>query len=45
MEIRYNINTAFMLSNKSIKSIETIQILHGPSRIRTNDPRHVKAVS
>ncbi len=39
MIFRKEYSNNFNLPNKSM------QILYGPGRIRTNDPRHVKAVS
>ena len=32
-------------SNNDNKAKDNPQLLYGPSRIRTNEPRHVKAVS
>ena len=42
---RNNINMDIKPSNNPNKPTETIENLYGPGRIRTNDPRHVKAVS
>ncbi len=45
MESQNNINMEIKPSNNPNKYLETMQNRYGPGRIRTNDPRHVKAVS
>jgi hypothetical protein len=44
-ENQSSIITVLNPSNNFNKDNEKIQKLYGPGRIRTNDPRHVKAVS
>ena len=45
LESQNNINIELKSSNNHNDSAKNIQNLYGPGRIRTNDPRHVKAVS
>ena len=45
LESPNNIREELVSSNSYNKVNYDLQLLYGPSRIRTNEPRHVKAVS